>query len=59
MSFDVMRIFEDARFALKEIIIKMQHNCNSTRFWEMNSTKRNFLLLAHEYLFIFQKQKIS
>lgn len=54
-----MRIFEDARFALKEIIIKMQHNCNSTRFWEMNSTKRNFLLLAHEYLFIFQKQKIS
>ena len=27
MSFDVMKIFQDAGFKLKEIIIKEQHNC--------------------------------
>ena len=55
MSFDVMKIFEGAGFVLKEIIIKEQHNCKATGFWKTNSLKYNFLLLAHEYLFVFRK----
>jgi len=55
MSFDVMKIFESSGFKTKEIIIKVQHNCRATGFWKTNSIKYNFLLLAHEYLFIFRK----
>ena len=55
MSFEVMRIFEDAGFKLKEIIIKEQHNCKATGYWKTNSVKYNFLLIAHEYLFVFRK----
>jgi len=55
MSFEVMKIFEGAGFKLKEIIIKEQHNCKATGYWKTNSIKYNFLLLAHEYLFIFKK----
>ena len=55
MSFDVMRIFQDAGFKLKEIIIKEQHNCKATGYWKTNSIKYNFLLIAHEYLFVFHK----
>lgn len=55
MSFEVMRIFEDAGFRLKELIIKEQHNCKATGYWKTNSVKYNFLLIAHEYLFVFRK----
>lgn len=55
MSFEVMRIFEDAGFKVKEIIIKQQHNCRATGYWKTNSVKYNFLLIAHEYLFVFKK----
>jgi len=55
MSFEVMKIFVGAGFKMKEIIIKEQHNCKATGFWKTNSVKYNFLLLAHEYLFIFKK----
>ena len=55
MSFEVMRIFEKVGFKTKEIIIKEQHNCKATGFWKTNSVKYNFLLIAHEYLFIFKK----
>lgn len=55
MSFEVMKIFEAAGFKLKEIIIKEQHNCKATGYWKTNSVKYNFLLLAHEYLFVFRK----
>jgi len=55
MSFEVMKIFQDAGFKLKELIIKEQHNCKATGFWKTNSVKYNFLLIAHEYLFIFHK----
>ncbi|MBR5922992.1 MAG: methyltransferase domain-containing protein [Clostridia bacterium] len=54
MSFEVMKIFENAGFKLKEIIIKEQHNCKATGYWKTNSIKYNFLLIAHEYLFIFK-----
>lgn len=55
MSFEVMRIFESAGFKLKELIIKEQHNCKATGYWKTNSVKYNFLLIAHEYLFVFRK----
>jgi len=55
MSFDVMKIFERNGFKTKEIIIKEQHNCKATGYWKTNSLKYNFLLLAHEYLFILKK----
>ena len=55
MSFDVMNIFQEAGFKLKELIIKEQHNCRATGYWKTNSIKYNFLLIAHEYLFVFRK----
>ena len=55
MSFEVMKIFENAGFKLKEIIIKEQHNCKATGYWKTNSIKYNFLLIAHEYLFVLKK----
>ena len=55
LSFEVMRIFENVGFKLKELIIKEQHNCRATGFWKTNSVKYNFLLIAHEYLFVFKK----
>lgn len=55
MSFDVMKIFQNVGFTLKEIIIKEQHNCKATGYWKTNSIKYNFLLIAHEYLFVFRK----
>ena len=54
-SFEVMKIFEDAGFKLKELIIKEQHNCRATGYWKTNSVKYNFLLIAHEYLFILKR----
>jgi len=55
LGFSVMEVFKEAGFKLKEIIIKEQHNCKATGFWKTNSVKYNFLLIAHEYLFIFRK----
>lgn len=55
MSFEVMKIFQDAGFKMKELIIKQQHNCRATGYWKTNSVKYNFLLIAHEYLFVFRK----
>ena len=55
MSFEVMKIFENVGFITKEIIMKQQHNCRATGYWKTNSIKYNFLLIAHEYLFIFKK----
>lgn len=55
MSFEVMKVFQEAGFKLKELVIKEQHNCRATGFWKTNSIKHNFLLIAHEYLFIFKK----
>ena len=55
LAFETMEMFRLAGFKLKEIIIKEQHNCQATGYWKTNSVKYNFLLLAHEYLFIFKK----
>ena len=53
LGFRVMECFLEAGFQNKEIIIKEQHNCRSTGYWE--NQKKDFLLLAHEYIFVFQK----
>lgn len=55
LSFSIMNIFESEGFKLKEIIIKEQHNCKLTKYWKSKSKKYNFLLLSHEYLFLFKK----
>ena len=57
LSFKTMQIFENAGFKLKEIILKEQHNCHATGYWKTSSLKYNFFLLAHEYLFVFEKSR--
>mgnify|MGYP002345295211 FL=1 len=53
LGFQTMECFLNAGFKPKEIIIKEQYNCRSSKYW----TKKfyPFLLLAHEYIFIFEK----
>ena len=53
LGFRVMDRFLQAGFAIEEIIIKKQHHCRSTKYWEKQNN--NFLLLEHEYIFVFQK----
>lgn len=55
LGFRVIDVFLRTGFKLKELVIKRQHNCKTTGFWYENSIKHNFLLLAHEYLPIFEK----
>lgn len=55
LGFYVMQEFLNAGFVLKENIIKEQHNCRATGFWYKKSIDYNFLLIAHEYLFVFRK----
>lgn len=53
LGFQVMNCFINAKLLSEEIIIKNQHNCRSTKHWERQN--HQFLLLAHEYIFIFTK----
>jgi DNA modification methylase len=53
LAFSVMQRFLKVGFILKEDIIKLQHNCTTTRYW--GSQERDFLLIMHEHLFIFRK----
>lgn len=53
LGFRVMECFLQAGFKNQEIIIKEQHNCRSMNYWEQQNNR--FLLLAHEYIFVFQK----
>ena len=55
IGFPAINVFMDAGFKLRNLVIKRQHNCKSTGFWYKKSIKYNFLLLAHEYLPIFEK----
>jgi len=54
LGMNTMEIFIEAGFQLKEIIIKEQHNCRSTEYWKKK--KKDFLMLAHEYIFVLGKQ---
>jgi len=53
LGFKMMECFLEIGFKSKEIIIKEQHNCQSSAFWQSKSNK--FYLLAHEYIFVFLK----
>ncbi len=53
LGFQTMECFRKAGFSNKEIIIKEQHNCRSTDYWKTKNS--DFLLLAHEYIFVLQK----
>lgn len=55
LGFRVIEAFLRAGFRLRELVIKVQHNCKTTGFWYRKSIDRNFLLLAHEYLPVFEK----
>ncbi len=55
LGFELIDVYLKSGFRLKELIIKRQHNCKTTGFWYKNSIQYNFLLLAHEYLPIFEK----
>ena len=53
LAFNVMQRFLKVGFILKEDVIKAQHNCATTRYW--NAQQKDFLLIMHEHLFIFRK----
>lgn len=53
LGFNLMEQFIAAGFALKDIIIKKQHQDSSTEFYYRSKAVR--YLIAHEYLFILQK----
>ncbi len=57
IGFQVIRVFLNAGFLLHELVIKRQHNCKTTGFWYARSIEHNFLLLAHEYLPVFEKPR--
>ncbi|MCX7610132.1 MAG: DNA methyltransferase [Ignavibacterium sp.] len=59
LGFKLIDVYLKAGFELKELVIKIQHNCKTTGFWYTNSIKHNFLLLAHEYLPIFEKPVVK
>lgn len=53
LGFKVMECFLNAGFKLKEIIIKEQHNCRTSKYW--TGKNYGFLLIAHEYILVFEK----
>lgn len=55
LGFKLLEEYLNTGFLLKEVIIKQQHNCKATSYWLEKSIKQNFLLLAHEYLFVLKK----
>jgi DNA modification methylase len=55
LGFKIFNTFLEVGFIAKEIIIKIQHNCKKTNYWDQKSAEMGFLLLAHEYLFVFEK----
>ena len=57
LGFETLGIFSAVGLILKESVIKLQHNCRSTGFWEARS--RDFLLIMHENLLIFRKPQFQ
>lgn len=55
LGFMTLEVFLRNGFVLKEVIIKKQHNCQSTAFWYPKSIYHNFLLIGHEYIFVLRK----
>ncbi len=59
LSYYVLEIFLKNGFVLKEDIIKVQHNCKTTPYWQKQTDRYNFLLIMHEHLFVFRKPETS
>jgi len=57
LAFNVMKQFLKAGFVLKEDIIKVQHNCKFTAYWQSKVKQDKFYLIMHEHLFVFRKPK--
>ncbi|MBI2092355.1 MAG: methyltransferase domain-containing protein [Deltaproteobacteria bacterium] len=57
IAYNVMRLFLANGFVLKEDIVKVQHNCQTTPKWRSMVEKYDFYLIMHEHLFIFRKPK--
>ncbi len=55
LSYYILNIFFKNDFILKEDIIKIQHNCDSTPYWKKIVNKFGFYLIMHEHLFVFRK----
>lgn len=56
ITFRVLHAFLDIGFILREDFIKHQGKMKSTREkWKRGKKGYDFLLLAHEYLFVFRK----
>ncbi|WWU67392.1 DNA methyltransferase [Clostridium baratii] len=55
LAYQVMQVFLDEGFKLREIIIKEQFNCSSTEKWISISKEKNFLMINHENIFILRK----
>ena len=58
ISFRVMQTFLDIGFALKENVIKVQHNTRTEHLWRKQSIASNFLLLMFEHLYVFRKPDV-
>lgn len=54
LGFRMMECFLQAGFMNKEIIIKEQHNCCSTEYWE---TKNNNFYFWHTSTYLFFRSK--
>lgn len=57
IAFRAMQAFLEAGFALKEDIIKLQWNMQSTR--QNWAGKQSFYKIAHEHLFVFRKPELA
>ncbi len=55
LSYYLLERFLKVGFALKEEIIKAQHNCVFSKKWETQAKKFGFYLIMHEHLFVFRK----
>ncbi len=55
LAYRVLDRFLKVGFALKEDVVKVQHNCKMTGYWRSQSRRFNFLLIMHEHLFILRK----
>ncbi len=59
LAFNVMSLFLKNGFIIKEDIIKVQHNCQTTPRWSAAVKKYDFYLIMHEHLFVFRKPTIN
>lgn len=57
LSFFVLDRFLSNKFVLKEDIVKVQHNCDSTPYWREKAERYNIYLIMHEHLFVFRKPR--